>query len=357
MLWIVTSQAGLNSAYGADGAALVEAKLQQLAAAAAGAAQGAELHVLAASNDAPSLYAELKALTGRSVAGPGNLLIAGDQRIFPSFSVSNPVTARTLDPDTAVVTDNPYGSFVWSQPVDAVLPEIPVGRIAAGVEQTAAGLAALLDAQIALRTAHGLRTGYVEIVSRQWQNVGTSVLSMTAPGARVIVSPDGRVSASNASLLDCKYLYCNLHGFLNTAAWSGYDQGLSYPVVAITPDAFQPQYVSGTVTFTEACYGLATSGRTTGGSNALSLMAAGAAAVIGSTGLAYGSATAQPQTLIDADILARTFFNAAAAGVALGHCLSEARSALRSSSSASDAYVVKTLLEFQLLGDPSYVLS
>jgi hypothetical protein len=138
----------------------------------------------------------------------------------------------------------------------------------------------------------------------------------------------------------------------------GYDQGLGCPVPAVTPDAFQSQYVNGTICFTEACYGLATSGLATGSSCALSLLAAGALGVVGSTGLAFGTATVQPTDLIDADAMARGFFNTAlTGGQSLGSCLLQARQQLLRTSLSTDPFVKKTLLEFQLLGDPSYVIS
>jgi hypothetical protein len=349
------SVAGLKAVYGADGAALIAAKASQIAATAPdikvqSLAQGA-----ASPPDAPALYAELKALVGRGVI-PQAILILGDQRVFPSFTVANPVGDRSIDPDNTVVTDNPYGQFDWAQPDQCTVPPAIVGRLAAGTNETAPGFGTLLDVQIALRKKSAGRTGYVEIVSRQWENASTAVMALNAPASRLIVSPDGRVSAANASVLDCRYLYCNLHGFLNSTPWSGYDLGLSYPVPALTPDAFLPQYVSGTVAFTEACYGLATMGKQTSASNALSLLAAGAAVVIGSTGLAFGTATPQPQTLLDADVLARSFFNSALdPSASVGSCLQKARQDLRNTGSASDPYIVKTLLEFQLLGDPTYV--
>jgi Peptidase family C25 len=365
-LLLITSGIGLASVYGTDGANQVQEKLAQTAQTLNGvgrilASSAFSGSIPSAPPDAPTLYAELKTFVSqqRAAIDPGSfcLLIVGDQRIVPSFQVANPVTDRSVDPDFTVFTDNPYGQFDWLLPEQCVQPPFAVGRLAAGVGDSATALCALLDSLVALHQQPKSRTGYVEITSRQWQDSSASVLSLQASPAQVIVSPDGRVSASNASVLDCKFLYCNLHGFLNDSAWRGYDQGLSYPVPAVTPDAFLAQFVSGTVVFTEACYGLATSGKKTSSSNALSLQAAGAAAVIGSTGLAYGTATVKPQDLIDADVLARTFFNTAAVtGATPGRCLLQARSALRASDSSSNPFVIKTLLEFQLLGDPSYAI-
>lgn len=364
MPYVITSLAGLRAIYSEDGAALVQAKLAQWAS----TVPSVTVQVLATRTpspsiapDATSLYAEMKAAVAAGRANQNRLdegiIIVGDQRIFPGFTVMNPVPDRRVDPDATVLTDNPYGQFNWSAPEQCVLPPIAVGRLAAGVDQSAAGLCALIDSTIALQRQSARRTGYVEITSRQWQDSSSSVLSTVTPSARVIVSPDGRVSAANASLLDCKFLYCNLHGFLNESAWSGYDNGLSRAVPAVTPDAFARQFVSGTVAFTEACYGLATSGKRTSASNALSLLAAGAAAVVGSTGLAFGTADVKPQDLIDADVLARNFFNMAlTSGSTVGQSLLAARQVLRTTAPLSDAYLTKTLLEFQILGDPSYAL-
>ena len=362
---VLTSAVGLKAAYGEMGAGLVEAKLRQVAS----TLPDVSLLILGTDPASPSvapnaaaLYSDLKPSLDpkrrtQNKLGSG-VLIVGDQRVFPSFTVANPVSDRTVDPDLTVLTDNPYGDFSWVRPEQCVLPSFAVGRIAAGVDQPVASLCALLDSFVSLHLQPSHRTGYVEVTSRQWQSSSSSVLSALAPSVQVIVSPDGRVSSSNASVFDCKFLYCNLHGFVDDSAWSGYDSGLLRPVPAITPDAFQPQFVSGTVVFTEACYGLATSGKQTSSSNALSLLAAGAAAVIGSTGLAFGTAGVKPQNLIDADMLARGFFNTAiSAGSTVGASLLIARQMLRTTAPISDVYLNKTLLEFQLLGDPSYVLS
>ena len=354
MLWILTSVAGLKAVCGADGAALVTAKAGQLAA----VGPDAVVQPLAAGAtsppDAAALYAELKALVGRGTP-PQAILILGEQRAFASFTVDNPVTDRSIDPDNTVLTDNPYGQFDWTQPDQCTVPPVMVGRLATGINETAAGLSALLDAQIALHKKPGGRTGYVEIVSRQWENASTAVMALSAPPSRLIVSPDGRVSAANASVLDCRYLYCNLHGFINATPWSGYDLGLSYPVPALTPDAFLPQYVSGIVAFTEACYGLATMGKAPGPPT-LYLCWLQALPQSSAPPVWPSAPPPQPQTLLDADVLARSFFNAALTpSVSVGSCLQNARRNLLNTGSASDPYIAKTLLEFQLLGDPTYV--
>ncbi len=357
-LLIVTSSAGMQSVYGASGYQSIVAKVRRFASIAS-----ADFRVLddavsmaqfarAQDNMAQSLNAALN--QAGLLLNVSSILILGDHRVFPYFQRPNPVQDRT-DPDTYVLTDNPYGAGNSSDPW--LQPSLAVGRIAAGVSDSAQDFCDLLDTQITLRQSRPARVGYVEITSRQWQNTSAFVMSFMASPNRVFVSPDDRLTSANASSLNCKYLYCNLHGFQNQAIWQGFDPGTASYVPALTPDAFSPQFLQGSIVFSEACYGLQTVGRSTSSSCALSLLAAGAA-VVGSTGLAFGSATPQVQRLIDADAMARGFFDAALQpNATLGKCLQAARNSLRQSALTLDPYVRKTLLEFQLLGDPSYEIS
>jgi hypothetical protein len=364
-LFIVTSSAGMQRIYGAEGYQLILAKSRELTS----SIPGAQFNVLddvlsmgqhsaAKENTPSSLNAALSQLTDMPPAANNtqpSILILGDHRIFPYFQVPNPVQ-NPIDPDSNVLTDNPYGSGDSQNPNDWLQPELVVGRIAAGVSDSAQDFCKLLDVQISLRKARPIRAGYVEFTSRQWQNTSAFVMSALASPNRVFVSPDDRIAAPNASNLDCKFLYCNLHGFQNQPAWQGFDPGTGSYVPALTPDAFSAQYLQGSIVFSEACYGLQTQGRNTSSSCALSLLAAGAA-VVGSTGLAFGSSTPQPQTLIDADALARGFFDRALQpNATLGSCLQAARLSLQQSAPTLDVYLQKTLLEFQLLGDPSYAI-
>jgi len=358
---LVVSSAGLINTYGAAGYNALLGKLNQMSGSTSGGTTA--LHILddtsnmakhgfspASSSSADDLRSALRPLleTGDTVA------IIGDQRCFPAHSVPNPVSDRSIDPDDQILTDNPYGDLAGNPPSNCTQPEISVGRIAAGSSDSVDDLAALLD----WMAQPSMRTGYVEITSRQWQDTSSFVMAALASAERVFVSPDARITAGNAANLDCKFLYCNLHGFASGGPWMGYDPALALPVPAVVPAAFQSIYVSGTVCFTEACYGLATSQMPTNSSCALSLLAAGAKAIIGATGLAYGTATVNATDLIDADAMAKGFFNnALTPGESVGNCIQAARQLLASTSSATDPFVKKTLLEFQLLGDPSYVLS
>jgi hypothetical protein len=167
------------------------------------------------------------------------------------------------------------------------------------------------------------------------------------------------VAAANAVELDARFLYCNLHGFSGDPAWKGYDDVGRRFVTALSADSFSSDFIAGSFIYTEACYGLQTAGRTPASSCALAALAAGAAAVVGATGLAFGSLPpGGPANLIDADALARGFFQAALGpNATAGGCLQQARDAFRSSASGLDSFARKTLLQFQLLGDPTLYVS
>ncbi len=366
-LLAITRAAGMVSAYGAKGYELIQAKLLAYQRSIPGLSvtlavlddEGsmAPLGGVAAGSDAASLQlAAAKAVAGTD---PNGVLILGGNEIIPPYQLTNPVTNRTLDPDPWVYTDNPYGLKAPFNLQQSLEPPTPVGRLCAGAGDSAAAFCALIDNLIANHTQRPLRAGYVEVANRVWQDASATVASALAGAGRVLVCPDDRVTASSASLLDCRYLYCNLHGFLNDRGWKGQDPVRGY-MTALDPSSFSAASVAGTVVFTEACYGLQTAGRPRAGSCALTILACGGAAVIGSTGLAFGTAPGAPLNLIDADALAKGFFSAALSGTTdrtIGECLQAARSVFRAASSGLDAYQTKTLLQFQLLGDPTLAIA
>jgi hypothetical protein len=154
---------------------------------------------------------------------------------------------------------------------------------------------------------------------------------------------------------DHEFLYFNLHGFDGAAEWKGYDSVQERFVTAVTPDAFDREYVSGSIVFAENCYGAQTPGRTPSNSCALRLVQQGAA-FVGATGLAYGSHLAPNFFLDDADALARSFWSELTAGVTLGESLRRARTAYYGDTNTPETnpFKRKTLLQFVLLGDPGW---
>ncbi|MGB9456221.1 MAG: C25 family cysteine peptidase [Bryobacteraceae bacterium] len=372
MLLLTTLSSGMISAYGDDGYQQVRSAVSDLCL----AVPDAQVAILddavsmahfggpAAARDQDSFAIALNhvaTVVGLTTAGGGGILILGGNDIFPAWSVANPVTDRSLDPDPSFLTDLPYGAHGSANPSDWLSPDIiPVGRICAGAGDPASALCAIVETLIANHQKKPLRAGYVEFTNREWQDASFSVITdMPGPG-RLLISPDDTVTAANSAELDARFLYCNLHGFNDDRAWKGYDPVRRSFVTALSADSFSPDAIAGSVIYTEACYGLQTAARPTSGSCALSALAAGAAAVVGATGLAFGSLPGDPKNLIDADALARGFFQAALppnSAPTPGGCLRAARASFLASSGASpDSYARKTFLQFQLLGDPTLVV-
>lgn len=358
---LLTTSAGLNVTYGFNGAAQVIGKIANYTA----AVPGSSLAVL---DDPVSMRpfggpalslerAALRVAIGNVLRGLGQglkLLIVGGDSVLPYWSVPNPVTDRSIDPDPFVLTDNPYGMALDASPDPglAFTPPIAIGRVCTGSGDTAASMCTLIDNMIVNHTHRVVRGGYVEITNRAWINSSAFVTSALAGPGRVLICPNDAVTAANTSVLDCSTVYCNLHGFSNGSSWNGSDPVRGF-VPAVTPDSFDARFVSGSFVYTEACYGVQTVGRPTSGSCALKLLQCGAAAVFGSTGLAFGSATEQPQDLLDADALTRAFFELAEGGATIGDSVVGARQEF--ADGGLDGYRMKTLLQFQILGDPTLV--
>ena len=375
MLLAATLGSGMVSAYGAEGLARVQSAFNDFRR----AAPGARLAILddaasmsryggpASDTSPPSLCAalarvvniELPAKTpGGNASENDGILILGGNEIFPFFNAPNPVT-DPIDTDVFVPTDSPYGARGSMNEDDWLNPAIPVGRICCGAGDSADSLCAIIEAMASYHQRMPARAGYVEFTNRDWQDASFSVITeMPGPG-RLLISPDDVVTAANAVELDARFLYCNLHGFSGDPAWKGYDDVGRRFVTALSADSFSSDFIAGSFIYTEACYGLQTAGRTPASSCALAALAAGAAAVVGATGLAFGSLPpGGPANLIDADALARGFFQAALGpNATAGGCLQQARDAFRSSASGLDSFARKTLLQFQLLGDPTLYVS
>jgi hypothetical protein len=170
------------------------------------------------------------------------------------------------------------------------------------------------------------------------------------------LTPGYVMNGSTVRDTDREVLYFNLHGFSGQSDWKGYEPTRGQYVTAVTPDAFDRRFVSGSIAFAENCYGAQTIGRTPQNSCALRLVREGAA-FIGATGLAFGSHLVPRMFLEDADLLARSFFaHFCRDRQDLGSALRDARMDYLADATtpASDPYKQKTLLQFVLLGDPGW---
>lgn len=318
-----------------------------------------------ANPEGSTILLSIRAIRAKYPAIADSLLIAGDDSIVPQFRLSNPVQDRSVDPDSVVFTDNPYGSA--NETLEEYLaPSLSLGRIAhdpaAGAHDFAALIGRLANAKARVATA----SGSMLVINDDWLADSQKVATALLGPQDWHFSPGYELDAGSKTDAARGLLYFNLHGFSGEPDWKGYSQqpwksSSQQPgkfVTAVSPDAFDREYVCGAIAFAECCYGAEIRGRTPDTSCALKLQNEGAA-FVGSTGLAFGSYIAPGLFLDDADFMARAFFEAFTAGNPVGEALRRARISYLTNTSENLSitdlqYKQKTLLQFMLLGDPKW---
>lgn len=318
---------------------------------------------------------DLDRVVGQDGRGVDGILIVGGDDVVPFFHAVNPAD----DDDAFVLSDSPYavapGGSVYA-------PEIPIGRLPdgsggnlnvllrqidtllelrrkpslvdVGPRIVQAGLAAL--GAIGLGVANSLAFG---CAASSFETVAGQAFAAIAPPSLLRLSPPTIVEEFNAHWISGRrFLYFNLHGAPNTAAWYGAcepgdtDEDRGVPV-ALTPDRLSEADLGAPVVFSEASHGAHTVSRSVADSLALRFLSEGATAFIGSTALAYGGARS---TLVGADLLARLFWTNLRDGDRIGVALQRARRQYVHHVVEQQGYLdgddQKTLLEFVLYGDP-----
>ena len=301
--------------------------------------------------EAGSLLLALRSLR-RNLPLVQSILLVGGDDIIPYCKIANPVD-RSVDADAVVISDNPYGTNADTLE-EYMAPPVTVGRLTDFPRGSTDDFVQLINAATSSRKARTARNRAAALVLIDWSKYSSDAAS-SLPGVDWYYSPGFLLSKGTCADFDRQYLYFNLHGFDGAAEWKGYDSVRESFVTAVTPDAFAPQYVSGSVVFAENCYGAQTDGRTPGNSCALALVKAGAA-FVGATGLAYGSHLAPNFFLDDADALANSFWTRLTGGAGLGEALRQARADYWANTDTPQAnpFKQKTLLQFILLGDPGW---
>jgi hypothetical protein len=301
--------------------------------------------------DAGTLLLSLRAVRSKLSSVDSILLVGGDA-VVPHWRMTNPVD-RGVDPDPNVLSDNPYGTDADSLE-QYLAPPLAVGRLTDFPRGSTDDFVQLIESATKSREARTQRSGSVAITSMDWSDYSHQAAG-ALPAVSWYFSPGYLMNRGHGADADHEFLSFNLHGFDGKPDWSGYDSVQERFVTAVTPDAFEQQYVSGAVVFAENCYGAQTPGRTPANSCALSLVQQGAA-FVGATGLAFGSHLAPNFFLDDADALARSFWSEFTSGTKLGEALRRARADYLNDPNTPETnpFKQKTLLQFILLGDPGW---
>lgn len=279
------------------------------------------------------------------------VLLLGGGDVVPFAELPNPAMS-TVDPDMTIESDSPYGFFAnrAAQAFQAgAVPDFPVGRVPDFQPANQNGFLALLD--LLGSPPASSRSGTFAVVNEAWRSPTDQILDGSGT---IRTTPPWCAKNSEWKTQGAELLYFNLHGFNNSPTWRGFDESSGNWVDAVSPGDIAAEAVSGAIVFTENCYGGLVSGRSPKNSVALSMLAAGARAFIGSTGIAFGSFSQQPDTPVEADVLGGDFVRQIRAGQTVGQAFANARRDFSNATSpvAWQADRQKTISEFVLYGNP-----
>lgn len=303
----------------------------------------------------------------------GALLIVGGPQIVPFHHLPNPVD----DLDADIPSDNPYGT----RDENYFIGEWPVGRLPGDASSNPKFLLAAIEEIISINIGPSEKVSWLkkwlhrfyEWISRSrypstqafgftaaiWKNAARSVLQPVGGYGTLLVSPPATFKEFNTRLKQrCGWGYFNLHGIPDSAEWYGHNDptdpssGPDYPVAIRSRDLRNNSQVFQMV-FSEACYGAHLCKKTVEESIALSFLASGVRAFVGSTTTSYGSVTTP---LVAADYLGQSFWKLLKQGVTVGEALRRAKISLIHEMHERQGYLdgedQKTLISFVLYGDP-----
>jgi hypothetical protein len=296
---------------------------------------------------------------------PAYIALVGATDVVPQARVGNPMgTGR--DPDPYLPSDLPFACDLpesWSGPQGDVLEAAEllsvtrvVGRIPdlVGASEPAMLLAALRTAATATRRK---ATAYQKVFSLSaavWK--GSTVLSvdqLPGPSPTTHLSPTDRSPWAKAQLAPLTH-FVNCHGGDTTPDWFGQARGGAVDTVALAPEDVDGRIAAGTVVASECCYGAMHMDPADIGDRVPLLWAylrSGAYAGIGSSTTAYGPADGMGL----ADLVCRYALEGILAGASSGRALLDARQRFIRETGSLTPVDLKTLAQFDLLGDPSLV--
>ena len=366
---VVTSRGALRRKYGAAGLAAVRAALADLAR--ADAERGLTSRTIFLDDRAtirrlggepaqePDGAQAAKAAIDAVAAAllPDYLLIVGGPDVVPQQPLRNPLFVDgdpSGDPDATVDGDLPYACDVpyAEEPGAFVGPARVVGRLPdlRGAKDPAYLLSVL-------RTAAGWRerdrsehANVFALSTASWQNSTSLSLTRLVGSAADLELVPPRKARWPKSKLGRRIHFINCHGADADARWYGEGNGEM-------PVAHEAAYIAsrvseGTVVAAECCYGAQLYDPTvTGGQAGIAqtYLAGGAYGVFGSSTVAYGPAEGNGS----ADLICQGFIRHVLAGASLGRAALQARQDFVAGASLVDPVDLKTLAQFDLLGDPS----
>lgn len=288
---------------------------------------------------------------------PDYLMIVGSSDVIPHQDMNNPIFHPGKDRDRFAEGDLPYACESSYSPnaEDFVGPTRVVGRLP---DLTGADTPDYILQLI--RTACGATPkpisdyqGYFGLSAAQWK--GSTRMSLDRIfGANVglLLAPEAGPKWTKEQLRP-RLHFINCHGAPADHQFYG-QQGESYPV-AHDSTLLSGRIVEGSVVAAECCYGAQLYDAGLLGDNHVGICSAylgeKAYGFFGSTTIAYGPADENGS----ADLICQFFLKSVLAGASLGRAALEARQKFAAAGANLDPVDLKTLAQFNLLGDPSIV--
>jgi hypothetical protein len=279
---------------------------------------------------------------------PAYLCILGAVDIVPHQILTNPAP----DDDATVPSDLPYAcEAAFSKEVrDFVSPTRVVGRLPdlTGSNDAAYFVTILKTASTAQSRPASEYSSYLGVTAAVWE--GSTKLSLQAvfgdSSDLQIVPPAGPPWTNRIQRLAH---FINCHGAPADPHFYG-QSGNSFP---IAHDATQlAGLADGTVIAAECCYGAELYNPSHAGGQAgicNTSLKLGAYGFFGSSTIAYGPADSNSE----ADLICQFFFRSLLAGASLGEAVLKARQDYLAGLAVASPYDLKTLAQFNLMGDPS----
>lgn len=363
---IVTNVTALRRKYGSHGYSRIKRAVTQLLA----ADKQRGVHTLFLALDSASAMKQKHGLAVTDASGPRQykeaidaafhtsrpdyLLILGAIDIVPHQDLDNPLYSPGADDDQRAWSDLPYACEAkYSKRVaDFRAPTRVVGRLPDKVADTdPAYLETLLATAATFETApRKAFDAYLGITAEVWKS-STALSLRTTFGSDLdlqIVPP--KDSRWPVALLRSRLHFINCHGAPADPHFYG-QRGGSFPIshdAAYLATRLKP----GTILSAECCYGaeLYDPALAEGQAGICSTyLGAGGYGVFGSSTIAYGPSAGNAQ----ADVICQLFLQRVLLGSSLGRAALEARQQFIAASGTLDPTELKTLAQFNLLGDPA----
>lgn len=287
-------------------------------------------------------------------ASPDYLMILGAHDVVPHQDLANPMFDPPDDPDRTAFGDLPYAcDTAYSRSVATFKgPTRVVGRLP---DLTGAKEPSYLLGLLATAAKHTSRKpeayeDYFGLSTDEWRRSTTeSVFNVFGnAGSLELSPPSGERHAADRLARLAHFVNC--HGGQADPRFYG-QRGRSYPT-SLSSDAIAGKIREGTIAAVECCYGAELYDSVT-----LSLplpicqqyLRQGAYGYFGSTTIAYGPSTGNGT----ADLITQYFLLAVLDGASLGRAALTARQRFVDQTAELDPADLKTLAQFNLLGDPS----